>query len=198
LIKGGLWVIPIVGFGVFAAVIAVAKGLYLYRLPRLQPALAARVRSAFGTGRAALAGLQAQLQGAQAELLGIALGAANQTHRDEQLYVCLLRWRHKLEQWLGAIALTASVSPLLGLVGTVSGMITTFKLMTVFGSSDANTVSAGISEAMITTKLGLVVAVPSLIAHALMNRRVKNYFAELENLGVELSQLPFSEAPREL
>jgi len=77
-------------------------------------------------------------------------------------------------------------------------MITTFKLMTVFGSSDANTVSAGISEAMITTKLGLVVAVPALIAHALMSRRVKNYFAELENLGVELSQLPFGEARRDL
>jgi biopolymer transport protein ExbB len=197
LVKGGLWVIPIVGFGLFAATIAIAKGLYLYRLPRLQPALAARVRAAFAAGPAALPALRSQLQGAQAELLGIALGAENQTQRDEQLYVCLLRWRHKLEHWLGSIALTASVSPLLGLVGTVSGMITTFKLMTVFGSSDANTVSAGISEAMITTKLGLVVAVPSLIAHALMSRRVKNYFAELENLGVELSQLPF-EARRDV
>ena len=198
LVKGGLWVIPIVGFGLFATVIAVAKGIYLYRLPTLQPALAARVRSAFAAGPSALTALRSQLQGAQAELLGIALGAQTQAHRDEQLYVCLLRWRHKLEHWLGSIALTASVSPLLGLIGTVSGMITTFKLMTVFGSSDANTVSAGISEAMITTKLGLVVAVPALIAHALMSRRVKNYFAELENLGVELSQLPFGEARRDL
>jgi biopolymer transport protein ExbB len=198
LVKGGLWVIPIVGFGLFAAVIAIAKGVYLYRLPRLQPALAARVRTASVAGPAALAALRSQLQGAQAELLGIAVGAENQTHRDEQLYVCLLRWRHKLEHWLGSIALTASVSPLLGLIGTVSGMITTFKLMTVFGSSDASTVSAGISEAMITTKLGLVVAVPSLIAHALMSRRVKNYFAELENLGVELSQLPSAEARRDV
>jgi biopolymer transport protein ExbB len=198
LVKGGLWVIPIVGFGLFAAVVAIAKGLWLYRLPRLQPALAARVRSAFAEGSAAVAALQRELQGAQAELLRIALGAGNQTHRDEQIYVCLLRWRHKLDQWLGSIALTASVSPLLGLVGTVSGMITTFKLMTVFGSSDANTVSAGISEAMITTKLGLVVAVPSLIAHALMNRRAKSYFAELENLGVELSQIPVGEARRDV
>jgi biopolymer transport protein ExbB len=198
LVKGGLWVIPIVAFGLFAAVIALAKAIYLYRLPALQPAIAARVRAAFGEGPAALAALRSQLQGAQAELLGIALGTATQAHRDEQLYVCLLRWRHKLEHWLGSIALTASVSPLLGLIGTVSGMITTFKLMTVFGSSDANTVSAGISEAMITTKLGLVVAVPALIAHALMSRRVKNYFAELENLGVELSQLPFGEARRDV
>jgi biopolymer transport protein ExbB len=198
LLKGGLWVIPIVGFGVFAATIAVMKGVYLYRLPRLEPALSARARAAFGAGTAALTALRGQLQGAQAELLGIALGAQSQAQRDEQLYVCLLRWRHKLEHWLGSIALTASVSPLLGLIGTVSGMITTFKLMTVFGSSDASTVSAGISEAMITTKLGLVVAVPSLIAHALMSRRVKHYFSELENLGVELSQLPLGEARRDL
>jgi biopolymer transport protein ExbB len=198
LVKGGLWVIPIVGFGLFAAVIAVAKGVYLYRLPRLELALAARVRAASAAGPAALAALRGRVQGAQAELLGIALAAQTQAHRDEQLYVCLLRWRHKLEHWLGSIALTASVSPLLGLIGTVSGMITTFKLMTVFGSSDATTVSAGISEAMISTKLGLVVAVPSLIAHALMSRRVKNYFAELENLGVELSQLPVAEVHRDV
>lgn len=188
--KGGLWVIPIIGFGVFATLITIAKGVFLYRLPPLQPGLAMRIRQAVQSGGAALAAMQAELQGAQAELLAITLTTPNQTHRDEQLYACLLRWRHKLEQWLGSIALTASVSPLLGLVGTVSGMITTFKLMTVFGSSDANTISAGISEAMIATKLGLVVAVPALVAHAFMSRMVKNYFTQLENLGVELSQLP--------
>ncbi|HTR00992.1 MAG TPA: MotA/TolQ/ExbB proton channel family protein, partial [Candidatus Acidoferrum sp.] len=192
LVRGGLWVIPIIGFGTFAAIIAVAKGLYLFRLPPLMPALPARARSALAGGGSAMAALKNQLQGAQAELLAIAVTATNQAHRDEQLYACLLQWRNKLEHWLGSIALTASVSPLLGLVGTVSGMITTFKLMTIFGSSDANTISAGISEAMITTKLGLVVAVPSLIAHALMTRLVKNHFSQLENLAVELSQLPLA------
>jgi biopolymer transport protein ExbB len=174
----------------FASVIALSKAVYLYRLPPLLPALALRVRTAIHSGSDALAGVRSQLQGAQAELFDIVLGADNQTHRDEQLYACLLKWRNRLEHWLGSIALTASVSPLLGLVGTVSGMITTFKLMTIFGSSDANTVSAGISEAMISTKLGLVVAVPALIAHALMTRLVKNQFTQLENLAVELSQLP--------
>ncbi len=192
LVKGGFWVIPIIGFGLFAGIIAVSKGVYLYRLPPLLPALTLQVRTASHSGSDALAALRKQVKGAQAELLDIALADQNQVHRDEQLYACLLTWRNKLEHWLGSIALTASVSPLLGLVGTVSGMITTFKLMTVFGSSDANTVSAGISEAMITTKLGLVVAVPALIAHALMTRLVKNRFSQLENLAVELSQLPLT------
>ena len=192
LVKGGFWVIPIIGFGVFATIIAISKGWYLYRLPPLMPALVLRVRTAVRGGSASLAALRSQVQGAQAELLDIALAAANATHRDEQLYVCLLKWRNRLEHWLGSLALTASVSPLLGLVGTVSGMITTFKLMTIFGTGDANTMSAGISEAMITTKLGLVVAVPALIAHALMTRLVKNQFTQLENLAVELSQLPLA------
>jgi biopolymer transport protein ExbB len=106
------------------------------------------------------------------------------------LYAALLDQRNRLERWLGAIAMTAAVSPLLGLLGTVSGMITTFKAMTLFGAGDARAVSGGIAEALITTELGLVVAIPALLAHALMSRRVKNYFAQLENDAVHMSQLP--------
>ena len=62
--------------------------------------------------------------------------------------------------------------------------------MTLFGSGDPNVVSGGIAEALITTELGLVVAIPALLAHALMSRRVKSYFAQLENDAVHLSQLP--------
>jgi biopolymer transport protein ExbB len=97
---------------------------------------------------------------------------------------------HELERYLGPLGTIAAISPLLGLLGTVSGMITTFKAMTLFGAGDANVVSGGIAEALITTELGLVVAIPALLAHALMSRRVKTYFAQLENDAVHLSQLP--------
>jgi biopolymer transport protein ExbB len=69
-------------------------------------------------------------------------------------------------------------------------MITTFKAMTLFGSGDASVVSAGIAEALITTEVGLVVAIPAVLAHALMSRKVKSYFAQLENDAVNLSQIP--------
>lgn len=190
LVKGGVWVIPIVLFALFATVIAALKALSLYRLPRLEPLLAERVEHALISGGNALQTLQKKLHGAQAEILTIALQTQNAEQRDENLHVALLEQRGKLERWLGAIALTASVSPLLGLLGTVSGMITTFKLMTLFGSGDPRTVSAGISEALITTELGLVVAIPAVLAHALMSRRVKSYFSQLENDAVRLSQLP--------
>jgi biopolymer transport protein ExbB len=130
------------------------------------------------------------VRGPQAELLGIALQTQTREQRDDRLYAALLDQRNRLERWLGAIAMTASVAPLLGLLGTVSGMITTFKAMTLFGAGDPRVVSGGIAEALITTELGLVVAIPALLAHALMSRKVKSDFAQLENDAVQLSQLP--------
>ncbi|HJR69756.1 MAG TPA: MotA/TolQ/ExbB proton channel family protein [Gammaproteobacteria bacterium] len=188
--RGGIWVIPIVLFALFASGTAAAKAVWLYRLPAAVPALAERVQSALGRGDEEVRALTRQVSGPQAELLRVAL--ANQTHdqREDRLYAALLEQRNRLERWLGAIAMTAAVAPLLGLLGTVSGMITTFKAMTLFGAGDARAVSGGIAEALITTELGLVVAIPALLAHALMSRRVKNYFAQLENDAVHLSQLP--------
>lgn len=189
--KGGIWVIPILLFAVFASSIAVFKAVAMYRLPPLVPGLAERLERALASGEGAVQKVMAAVQGQQERLARVALAAHENTEqRDDKLYALLLEQRHALERWLGAIAITASVSPLLGLLGTVSGMITTFRLMTLFGAGDANAVSAGISEALITTELGLVVAIPALLAHALLSRKVKQRFAQLENDAVHLSQLP--------
>jgi biopolymer transport protein ExbB len=191
--KGGIWVIPILLFALFATVVAVLKALMLWRLPKLVPALPARVETLAQEGVRDFAGIRAQLQGAQAELFGIALQPQTPEQCDDRLFACLLGHKQRLESWLGAIAVTAAVAPLLGLLGTVSGMITTFKLMTLFGAGDPSLVSGGISEALVTTELGLVVAIPALLAHALMSRRVKSYFSQLETDAIGLSQLRLEE-----
>ena len=191
--KGGVWVIPILAFACFAVVIALAKSLALLRLPALLPALPARVEHALAESGARLEGLRRELKGAQAQLLDISLQARTVEQRDERLFACLLETRHRLERWLGAIAVTAAVSPLLGLLGTVSGMIATFQLMTLFGAGDPAAVSSGISEALVTTELGLVVAIPALLAHALMTRKVKSYYSRLETDAIQLSQLDYPE-----
>jgi biopolymer transport protein ExbB len=134
--------------------------------------------------------LTEQDKGPQGELVGVALAAQANDERDDRLHATLLQQRIKLERWLGAIAITASVSPLLGLLGTVSGMITTFKAMSLFGAGDASAVSGGVGEALINTELGLVVAIPALLAHALMSRKAKSYLAQLESDAVHLSRLP--------
>ena len=75
--RGGIWVIPIVLFALFASVTAAAKAVWLYRLPAPVPALAERVQSALGRGDEALRALTEQVDGPQAELLRVALANAN-------------------------------------------------------------------------------------------------------------------------
>jgi biopolymer transport protein ExbB len=82
------------------------------------------------------------------------------------------------------MALTAAAAPLLGLLGTVTGMIKTFTLITIFGTGDAKSLSSGISEALVTTELGLIVAIPSLILHGLLSRMAKQKIGDLEQTSV--------------
>lgn len=186
--KGGIWVLPIIAFGVFALLISLIKGAQLIRLPALLPALAERLSHIDGKDASQLNQLASQVKGMQRQLIDITLKSPAGQQRDDQLFSALLMQKHKLEYWLGAVAITAAVSPLLGLLGTVSGMIETFKLMTLFGAGDASAVSGGISEALVTTELGLVVAIPALLMHALLSRKVKTYYGGLESCAVQLSQ----------
>lgn len=198
--KGGVWAVPIVFFGLLSLTFAVIKGLHLWRLPKVDPLLFEKIEKLIGThsAKSADGGNSDKLvqyaqskNKAQAELVKIATNHEVSTHRDELLMAFLLEYRHKLDKFLGVVATSAAVAPLLGLLGTVSGMISTFKLMTIFGSGDASTVSGGISEALVTTELGLIVAIPSLIASALLARTAKSYNHKLESFAIKLSKLDF-------
>lgn len=103
---------------------------------------------------------------------------------EEVLYETIVKTQPRLERLLAFIAVTAATAPLLGLLGTVTGMIKTFKLITIVGTGDAQSLSSGISEALITTKWGLIVAIPTLIMHALLNRKAKGVVGSLEQTGV--------------
>ena len=76
-----------------------------------------------------------------------------------------------LERGLGAMKVFAAVAPLLGLLGTVTGMIETFQVITLFGTGDPKLMAGGISQALVTTALGLIVAVPILLLHTLAHAR---------------------------
>ncbi len=77
----------------------------------------------------------------------------------------------KLERSLSTLAVFAAICPLLGLLGTVSGMIKTFQIITLYGTSNSGMLSQGISEALITTQVGLVLAIPILLIHAMLLRQ---------------------------
>ncbi len=80
----------------------------------------------------------------------------------------ILRESSKLERFLWALKVVGVVAPLLGLLGTVTGMIRTFQLITLFGTGDPKMMASGISEALVTTMLGLCVAIPMVLLHALV------------------------------
>jgi len=75
----------------------------------------------------------------------------------------------KIKAGLATLGIFIAMAPLLGLLGTVTGMIETFQAMTLFGTGDAKLMSGGISEALITTALGLVIAIPLMLLHSFLS-----------------------------
>jgi biopolymer transport protein ExbB len=130
--------------------------------------------------------LAAAVPGKGGELLvkGIEFSDEKRGTMEEILYEKILAVRPKLERFLPFIALTAAAAPLLGLLGTVTGMIKTFNLITIFGTGDAKSLSSGISEALVTTELGLVVAIPALIIHGLLSRMARQKLGDMEQTAV--------------
>ena len=91
-----------------------------------------------------------------------------------------------LEKGLSMLKLLAALAPMLGLLGTVTGMIETFQVITQFGNGDPKVMAGGISMALTTTVLGLVAAMPLLLAHNLLSSRADSINATLEKQGVSL------------
>jgi biopolymer transport protein ExbB len=92
----------------------------------------------------------------------------------------VLREVPKLERGLTTVKVLSVISPLLGLLGTVTGMIETFQMITLFGTGDPKMMASGISEALVTTMLGLIVAIPLTFLHSLLADRSKGVTEVLE------------------
>lgn len=101
----------------------------------------------------------------------------------------IIREQSRLERFLSTVGVLASISPLLGLLGTVTGMIDTFQAITIYGTGDPRMMSTGISEALITTQAGLGVALPLLLAHHFLKRRVAALVADMDETGWGVSAL---------
>ena len=111
---------------------------------------------------------------------------------EEVMYETVLTARLKMQRFLPFIAICAASAPLLGLLGTVTGIISTFKLITVFGSGDVKTLSGGISEALITTEFGLIIAIPSLLIHAFLSRKARAIVGRMETAAMAFVIAPLS------
>ena len=82
-----------------------------------------------------------------------------------------------------------SIAPLLGLLGTVTGMINTFHVIRLYGTGNPRIMSGGISEALVTTMLGLTVAIPVMVMHTFLNCRVDSIVNDMEAKAVALTNI---------
>lgn len=89
----------------------------------------------------------------------------------------------RIKRGLPALAVLAAVAPLLGLLGTVTGMIQTFQTITLFGTGDPKLMSSGISQALVTTQLGLGVAIPVLLLHSFLSGKANQLIEVLQQQG---------------
>lgn len=120
----------------------------------------------------------------------LAAGLANSHHGHRVMKDCMEEAGHKvahdLERYLNALGTIAAVGPLLGLLGTVFGMIEIFSSLMKHGAGDPASLAGGISVALITTAAGLTVAIPSLIFHRYFERLVDEYVVNMEEEAIKL------------
>ena len=106
--------------------------------------------------------------------------------REIALQEAMIKEAPALERYNGLIKLLAAVTPLLGLLGTVIGMIITFQTITLFGTSDPKLMAGGISTALVTTVLGLSMAVPLLFVHTFIVAKSRRILDIIEHQSVGL------------
>ncbi len=122
----------------------------------------------------------------------LAAGLANR-HRDRLVMIEAIEdagrhVMHDLERYLNPLATIASISPLLGLLGTVMGMIRTFRAVTISGIGDPSALAGGIAEELVTTAAGLIVAIPSLVAYRYFRGKVDGLVVDMEKQSLRLVQ----------
>lgn len=113
----------------------------------------------------------------------------HQMQREEMensLQEAILKEIPPMERFLSTLGMLAAIAPLLGLLGTVTGMIDTFHVITLHGTGDPRLMSGGISEALVTTMLGLTVAIPLMLSQTLLSRAVDKRIGEMEEKAVAL------------
>jgi biopolymer transport protein ExbB len=186
--KGGLVAYFIIGVGCVALLMIVQKIGDLVRLSVDSPQVVHAFLAGVAQGAVAKAEVAVKaLKPPTRELfqVGLRYSGGSKEILEEHLQAVLLRQRLHFERRLPLLAVIATAAPLMGLLGTVVGMVKTFALITVFGTGNAGKLASGISEVLVATELGLVVAIPTLIAHGFLAHRIQKNLSLLERYALE-------------
>jgi biopolymer transport protein ExbB len=186
--KGGLVAYVIIAVGVLSLVMIVQKTVDLARLAVDSPTAVRGCLAVVASGdrvkaEQAIARLKPTVR--ELFLAGIANCSGAKEVLEEHLQSVLLRQRLHFERRLSLLSVIATAAPLMGLLGTVVGMVKTFALITVFGTGNAGKLASGISEVLVATELGLIVAIPTLIAHGFLAHRIQRNLSLLERYALD-------------
>ncbi|MBU1567792.1 MAG: MotA/TolQ/ExbB proton channel family protein [Proteobacteria bacterium] len=191
--SGGPLVWPILAILIVAIVIVLERAFFLLRNRLDADAFCAKVETLAGEGNwQSCAAECARLPGkpvARVIAAGLAYCEMQREAMENALQEAILKEIPPMERFLSTLGMLAAIAPLLGLLGTVTGMIDTFHIITQYGTGDPRMMSGGISVALVTTMLGLSVAIPIMLVHTLLNRAVDNRIAQLEEKAVGLVNL---------
>lgn len=199
--SGGIigWVI--VGLGLFAMLLVIFRAVLLQVNNSNSHQIEEQVVKLVDTGKIAEAEKACyECKGAIARVLSSTLRHVkdDRDHMEDIITEAILHESGTLNKFSATILVIASVSPLLGLLGTVTGMISTFDIITEFGTGDPKLLSGGISIALVTTELGLIVAIPTLLLGTLLNSWGESIKMNMETLALRITNIVLSEPETKL
>ena len=195
--SGGWLMVPILLCSVAALAIGIERGWTLHSARVMPKGLLddAQRWARDGAGGPRLGELAAGSPLGQVLAAGIANARRGRSLMKEAMTEAIAAVSHDLERYLTSLGIIASISPLLGLLGTVVGMIRVFSALMLDGAGHPESLAGGISEALITTAAGLTVAIPSLMLHRFFLRRVDDLVVELERHAAHLVDATHSDVP---
>ncbi len=188
-LAGGFVMWPILVLAVIALLILIERLVTLRKVHTNAGRLMKRVGDRISNVQWAKAAEDCHREpGAVARVLGTILRNRElpRSQLEELVNESILAERPILERFLPALNVIAVVAPLLGLLGTVTGMIGTFHVITEHGTGDPRLLSGGISEALLTTQFGLMLAIPTLLVHSLLSGRVDHVLSDMETNSLGL------------
>ncbi len=172
--QGGIVGYTIIVLGTLAGILAIARWMIVFAAARKVTAQKRSDEVLDGNPLGRVLGIYEQNRSSNLETLELQLDEA------------IMRESSKLERLLWAVKVVSIVAPLMGLLGTVTGMIQTFQAITLFGTGDPKMMAGGISEALVTTMLGLFVAIPLVLLHALVSNTSQGVVQILEEQATGL------------
>ena len=186
---GGALMYPLVIVGLVAIILMIERLVVLYREGKSAGELSRKITGPIQSGRweEALALCQNR-RGILGAVLKAGIG-----HRQERPEVlesvmeeAIQSTLPRLERSMSPLQILGMVAPLIGLLGTVTGMIATFQMITLYGTGDPKIMSGGISEALVTTQYGLIVAIPIILVHGYFQGRIDRIVGMLEEKAIML------------